>query len=450
VTREKDEGAGMSARGREDALLLMGALVYGTCRVPVLGILGRGDGSIPKVPGDWPHDAWRAVVTGDASGLGIAGLSDSVGALVEAAVDGFAPIVGGLSRDSGTHVQDVWAASTQGCVESSAATEVLLAVDAAMCGLEVRRISERCAKESDLRRRRGVYALYAIRKGSVVAWFGGGVLPAEFTTRARTSPLVRGHGGIVAAKDALKLSGIQVPASKAVHYGGGVFVVPHPACVGGLVNHATADAGENVEYSSPVLDVIKYITDKAAGGELGKGRGGGASAFEGQFIGVSAKGADLRDRLVAEWDCAKDGMDVDEVNDLLLSSGLPTCVQSIEGVACFPRVALHAALSMSRAVVLRAVRDIAPGSELLADYGPYWTKVFEKRAAEEEEKEEEKKEDKEGDEEEEEGVEKCSTEERAHGQREETGVDADAKDDAETCSEPESDVVVPTAEGSVE
>jgi hypothetical protein len=57
VTREEDEGAGMSARGREDALLLMGALVYGTCRVPPLGVLGRGDGSIPKVPGDWPHKA---------------------------------------------------------------------------------------------------------------------------------------------------------------------------------------------------------------------------------------------------------------------------------------------------------------------------------------------------------------------------------------------------------
>jgi hypothetical protein len=47
------------------------------------------------------------------------------------------------------------------------------------------------------------------------------------------------------------------------------------------VNHATAEDGENVKFAAPVLDVIKCITDTAAGGELGKGRGDGASAREG-------------------------------------------------------------------------------------------------------------------------------------------------------------------------
>jgi hypothetical protein len=183
----------------------------------------------------------------------------------------------------------------------------------------VLRTSEQSERETDLRRRRGVYALSAKRKGRIVAWFGGGVLPAEYGTKGRTSPLVRGHGGIMAAKDALKLSGIQVPASKAVLYGGGVFVVPHPACVGGLVNHAMVEDGASVEYAAPVLDVIKYITVKAAGGELGKGRRGGASAREGQFVGVAETKVDLRKRLVAEWDCAEDGVDVDEM-DALLSS----------------------------------------------------------------------------------------------------------------------------------
>jgi hypothetical protein len=74
-TRETDEGAGMSARGREDALLLMNALVYGTRGVPPLGALERGDGTISKVPGDWPHEAWRVALTGDAGGSGIAGVS---------------------------------------------------------------------------------------------------------------------------------------------------------------------------------------------------------------------------------------------------------------------------------------------------------------------------------------------------------------------------------------
>jgi hypothetical protein len=150
-------------------------------------------------------------------------------ALVETTVDVFAPVVSGLSCDCGARVQDLWVASTQGCVASLPACEMLLALDAAKCGLEVRRTSEQCAREADLRRRRGVYALSAILKGSIAAWFGGGLVPAEYGAKGRTSLLVRGHGGTVAAKDALKLSGTQVLASEGVHCGGGVFVVPHPA-----------------------------------------------------------------------------------------------------------------------------------------------------------------------------------------------------------------------------
>jgi hypothetical protein len=377
----------MSLAERETVLELLSVLAYSIpvdkdSEVPMalhLGDFGRGDGALPVFPQRVPHKAWAT----------LCGLHNDSRSCVphptpipEMKLNSITPRISRVAPPSSrTRVAEAFAAVGEAAKDpDSVMWSTALKADAFYLGFRVTENWLLCNYEESSRHC-GIRARVSFEKGSVMAWFGGTILPRDFS--ANCFDELRAHGGVAIPRICEERnSKVRMRASPIVHPGGHVVIVPSPACAAGMLATGPVE-NANAVLLTPMAEFVADVTVAACLSGIKKKSWSReqkeymfchlnrTSAYRGSYGEATL----TRAAIIAELEeishpSALDVAHFETMERFMESSGFPLDLCSIEAIGAYPRLALYYAVSDPWACMLRAVKEVQPNDEISFKYGP--------------------------------------------------------------------------------